>query len=198
MPPPDHSNFIKTDDQSDEFFDFSEPLFDEESEDSWDVDNSPEKKHEFVCGLTLDTKSIYAAAAAQKTGCAELKKIVWDECVSYNYTITLPEDQTGNLAHSWSTPEPSIFQIRGETFLEDHKKVYNFLQECIHVIYNIIHVFFILVYFQITADSILLQTVAVDWLKSDKREDHLAIRPGNIVQVGLTSLKLLRLSYDLK
>ena len=188
MPPPDHSNFIKTDDQSDEFFDFPEPLFDEESEDSWGVDNSPEKKHEFV----------YAAAAAQKTGCADLKKIVWDKCASYNYTITLPEDQTGNLAHSWSTPEPSIFQIRGETFLEDHKKVYYFLQECIHVMFNIIHVFFILVYFQITADSILLQTVAVDLLKSDKREDHLAIRPGNIVQVGMTSLKLLRLSYDLK
>lgn len=157
MPPPDHSNLIKMDDESDEFFDFSEPLFDGESEDSWDADNSPEKKHEFVCGLTLDTRSIYAAAAAQKTGCAELKKIVWDEeCVSYNYTITLPEDQTGNMAHSWSTPEPSIFQIRGETFLEDHKKI--------------------------PADGILLQTVAMDWLKSNKREDHLAIRPGNIVQ----------------
>lgn len=37
-------------------------------------------------------------------------------------------------------------------------------------------------FYQITAESTLLKTVAVDWLKSDKREDHLAIRPGNIVQ----------------
>ncbi|KAL7612704.1 hypothetical protein Lser_V15G08016 [Lactuca serriola] len=80
----------------------------------------------------------------------------FDDESECDYIITLPEDQTGNLAHSWSSPEPSLFPIRGETFLEDRKKI--------------------------TAESTLLKTVAVDWLKSDKREDHLAIRPGNIVQ----------------
>lgn len=162
----DHSNLTNMDDESDEYFDFSEPVFDDESEDSPAADNCPEvysqdachvmveKKHEFVCELTLDTRSLYAAM--QKKGCADLEKIVWDQRVSYNYTITLPEDQTGNLPHSWSAPEPYIFQIRGETFLEDRKKI--------------------------TAESTLLETVAVDWLKSDKREDHLASRPGNIVQ----------------
>ncbi|KAL4576952.1 hypothetical protein LXL04_013053 [Taraxacum kok-saghyz] len=96
-----HSDVVKIDDQSDEFFDF-----DDES-----------------------------------------------EC---NYGTSLPEDQTGNLAHSWSTPESSLFQIRGETFLEDRKKI--------------------------TAESTLLKTVGVDLLKSDKREDDLAGRHGNIVQ----------------
>ncbi|KAI3799380.1 hypothetical protein L1987_34677 [Smallanthus sonchifolius] len=162
----DQSNLVKTDDESDEFFDFSEPLFDDGSENSWTADNNPgiytqdvyvkaEKKHEFVCDqFTLHTRSIYAEV--HKKGCQDLETILWDQCVSYNYTITLPEDQTGNLPHSWSTPEPSLFQLRGETFLDDHKKI--------------------------TAESTLMQTVAVDWLKSDKREDHLANRPGNIVQ----------------
>ncbi|XP_024986550.1 protein ENHANCED DISEASE RESISTANCE 2-like [Cynara cardunculus var. scolymus] len=169
------SNLVQIDDQSDEFFDFAEPLFDDESEGCWGADNGPqlysqdtcnvkpctsfanviaEKKHEFVCELTLDTRSLYASM--QRKGCADLEKLVWDECVSCNYTITLPEDQTGNLANSWSASEPSLFQLRGETFLEDRKKI--------------------------TSESTLLQTVAVDWLKSDKREDDLASRPGNIVQ----------------
>ncbi|GJU78919.1 protein enhanced disease resistance 2 [Tanacetum coccineum] len=54
----DHLNLINMDDQSDEFFDFSEPLYDEETEDSWDVDNSPEKKHEFMAnGLGLKSQN---------------------------------------------------------------------------------------------------------------------------------------------
>ncbi|KAJ0729255.1 putative pleckstrin domain, START domain, protein ENHANCED DISEASE RESISTANCE 2 [Helianthus annuus] len=152
-------------DESDDFFDFEEPLFDDESEGSWATDNKSriystdanavaEKKHDFVCEFTFDTKSI--CTAAQKKGCPDSERIVWEECVSHNYTISLPEDQTGELPHSWSTSDASLFQIRGETFLEDHKKI--------------------------TAENTLLQTAAVDLLKSDKREDHLASRPGNIVQ----------------
>ncbi|KAI7743381.1 LOW QUALITY PROTEIN: hypothetical protein M8C21_003564 [Ambrosia artemisiifolia] len=155
----------RTNDESDEFFDFEEPLFDDESDGGSAADNDSgiysqdayvlaEKKHDFVCEFTLDAKSIYTAA--QKKGCPESETVVWEECISHNYTITLPEDQTGKLPHSWSTPEPSLFPIRGETYLKDHKKI--------------------------PTDNILLQTVAVDWLKSDKREDHLAGRTGNIVQ----------------
>ncbi|MFS7956621.1 putative pleckstrin domain, START domain, protein ENHANCED DISEASE RESISTANCE 2 [Helianthus anomalus] len=149
-------------DESDEFFDFEEPLFDDELEGSRAADNKfniystdayavAEKKHDFVCEFTFDTK--YICTAAQKKGCPDSETIVWEECVSHNYTISLPEDQTGELPHSWSTSDASLFQIRGETFLEDHKK-----------------------------KNTLLQTAVVDWLKSDKREDHLASRPGNIVQ----------------
>ncbi|XP_076887154.1 protein ENHANCED DISEASE RESISTANCE 2-like [Bidens hawaiensis] len=133
----DNGSEGKIDDESDEFFDFPEPLFDDESEGNRAGDND---------------FRIYS----QKKSCSDSDTIVWNECVSHNYTISLPEEQTGDLPNSWSTPEPSLFQVRGETFFEDHKKI--------------------------TAENTLLQTVAVDWLKSDKREDHLASRPENIVQ----------------
>lgn len=37
--------------------------------------------------------------------------------------------------------------------------------------------------FQVKAKGTLMQMVAADWLRSDKREDDLAGRPGSIVQV---------------
>lgn len=37
---------------------------------------------------------------------------------------------------------------------------------------------------QIKAKGTLMQMVAADWLKSDKREDDLGGRPGSIVQVA--------------
>lgn len=37
---------------------------------------------------------------------------------------------------------------------------------------------------QIKAKGTLMQMVAADWLKSDKREDDLGGRPGGIVQVA--------------
>nr|XP_043634410.1 protein ENHANCED DISEASE RESISTANCE 2-like isoform X2 [Erigeron canadensis] len=167
--PSDHIDLMEIDDQSDEFFDFSEPLFADGSEDDWaakngyeilsqdlcDVNTISKNKNDFVCELSLDTRSV--TAAVQRKGCTDMEKIVRDECLSYNYMITLPKDEAaGILPNSWSAPKPSVFQIRGETFLEDRKKI--------------------------PAESTLLQTVAVDWLKSNKREDHLASRPGNIVQ----------------
>lgn len=36
--------------------------------------------------------------------------------------------------------------------------------------------------FKIHAKTTLMQTIAVDWLRSDKREDNLAARSGSIVQ----------------
>ncbi|GJW28048.1 MAK10-like protein [Tanacetum coccineum] len=50
-------------------------------------------------------------------------KMVWVDGVLCDYKFTLPKDQTGSLSNSWSVPEPSLFQIRGETYFEDHKKV---------------------------------------------------------------------------
>lgn len=50
--------------------------------------------------------------------------------------------------------------------------------------FNIYLVFICFHFVQITAKNILMQTVAVDWLKSDKQENDLAGRPGSIVQVG--------------
>nr|GEU90856.1 hypothetical protein [Tanacetum cinerariifolium] len=50
------------------------------------------------------------------------QKTVWGDGILCDYKFTLPEDQTGSLSNSWSVPEPSLFQIRGETYFEDHKK----------------------------------------------------------------------------
>lgn len=39
------------------------------------------------------------------------------------------------------------------------------------------------IFLQIKANSTLMQMVGADWIKSDKREDDLAGRPGGLVQV---------------
>ncbi|KAL8204734.1 hypothetical protein R6Q57_010357 [Mikania cordata] len=73
-----------------------------------------------------------------------------------NHKFSLLEDQTGNLPNSWSVPELSLFQIRAKTYFKDRKKI--------------------------KAQHTLMQTVAVEWLRSDKQENDLAARPGSIVQ----------------
>ncbi|KAL0402269.1 UNVERIFIED_CONTAM: protein ENHANCED DISEASE RESISTANCE 2 [Sesamum latifolium] len=50
----------------------------------------------------------------------------------------------------------------------------------------------------ITAKGTLMQMVAADWLRSDKREDDLAGRPGSIVQVPGATTYNLALYYMLK
>lgn len=47
---------------------------------------------------------------------------------------------------------------------------------------------------QVTAKGTLMQMVAADWLKSDKREDDLGSRPGGIVQV-LLIIELLLIDF---
>lgn len=44
-------------------------------------------------------------------------------------------------------------------------------------------IFLFLSCFQVKAKGTLMQMVAADWLRSDKREDDLGGRPGSIVQV---------------
>ncbi|CAA6655252.1 unnamed protein product [Spirodela intermedia] len=61
-----------------------------------------------------------------------------------------------NLSCSWTSADPTTFLIRGETYLQDRIKI--------------------------KANDTLMQMVAADWLKSDKREDDLGGRPGGIVQ----------------
>nr|AAD20693.1 unknown protein [Arabidopsis thaliana] len=81
------------------------------------------------------------------------------------YGTTLPTDPSCDLPCSWTTTDPSTFLIRGKTYLDDQKKV--------------------------KAKGTLMEMVAADWLKSDKREDDLGSRPGGIVQVpGSTTYSL--------
>ncbi|XP_020964412.1 uncharacterized protein LOC107614178 isoform X1 [Arachis ipaensis] len=73
------------------------------------------------------------------------------------YGSTLPKDFSCTLPCSWAEPDPSTFLIRGANYLEDRQKV--------------------------KAKGTLMQMVAADWLRSDKREDDLGGRPESIVQL---------------
>ncbi|KAJ0790924.1 putative pleckstrin domain, START domain, protein ENHANCED DISEASE RESISTANCE 2 [Helianthus annuus] len=191
-------------DESDDFFDFEEPLFDDESEGSWATDNKSriystvgtkyffkiniqiyqsiihdtcnqsysfcfyiyfqdanavaEKKHDFVCEFTFDTKSI--CTAAQKKGCPDSERIVWRNVYR---TTTQSLFQKIKLVSC-----PTVGQHQMLLYFKFEEKLF---WKTIRRLSSVI-----------TAENTLLQTAAVDLLKSDKREDHLASRPGNIVQ----------------
>ncbi|XP_024984205.1 protein ENHANCED DISEASE RESISTANCE 2-like [Cynara cardunculus var. scolymus] len=158
----DRLGLVEMDDESDEYFDLPEPFVDDQSESSCAAGFPPEIYSQDTCydksctppsNILMNKLNEYTV---HRKGCANLEEMAWENGVSCNYILTLPKDPTGNLPNSWSVPEPSLFQIRGETYFQNRKKI--------------------------TAKSTLMQTVAVDWLRSDKREDHLAARPGSIVQ----------------
>ncbi|KAG6479255.1 hypothetical protein ZIOFF_062717 [Zingiber officinale] len=65
------------------------------------------------------------------------------------------KDSSRSLLSSWAMTDPSTFLIRSESYLHDNLKI--------------------------KANGTLMQMVAADWLKSDRREDDLASRPGAIV-----------------
>ncbi|KAG8380504.1 hypothetical protein BUALT_Bualt06G0022500 [Buddleja alternifolia] len=94
--------------------------------------------------------------AVQKKGYVDLHEITREESVSCCYGATLPKDSTSNMTCSWATADPTSFLIRGDNYLKDHQKI--------------------------KAKGTLMQMVAADWLRSDKREDDLAGRYGSIVQ----------------
>ncbi|OAY67345.1 Protein ENHANCED DISEASE RESISTANCE 2-like [Ananas comosus] len=79
-----------------------------------------------------------------------------EDTVSWSYGTTLQKDLSCTVACSWATADPSTFLIRSETYLQDRHKI--------------------------KAGGTLMQMVAADWLKSNKREDDLGGRPGSIVQ----------------
>ncbi|XP_074560880.1 protein ENHANCED DISEASE RESISTANCE 2-like isoform X2 [Curcuma longa] len=79
-----------------------------------------------------------------------------DDAPSCSYGSTLLKDSSFSLASTWASADPSTFLIRGITYLRDRKKI--------------------------AASGTLMELVAADWLKSDKREDDLSGRSGGIVQ----------------
>nr|PNR33495.1 hypothetical protein PHYPA_025439 [Physcomitrium patens] len=74
---------------------------------------------------------------------------------------TLPKSSGCCTTSCYESAEASIFLIRGKHYLQDRKKV--------------------------VAKDPVMQFVAADWLKSNKREDHLASRPSNPVQQFLAN-----------
>ncbi|KAI8563702.1 hypothetical protein RHMOL_Rhmol03G0129700 [Rhododendron molle] len=146
-------------DAADEFFDVPEPS-DDDHEHEWLPDLSPKLHYPDAYQPRLSSAAGFVkklhGLTAQKKGYMDLHEVAWEENVSRSYGATLAKDPGCNLPCSWTTADPSTFLIRGETYLQDNQKV--------------------------KAKGSLMQMVAADWIRSDKREDDLGSRPGGIVQ----------------
>ncbi|KAG7572827.1 START domain [Arabidopsis suecica] len=151
----------------DEFFDVPEPSDNDHLDDSWtsdfDLDTCcQESRQPKLNSATSLVKKLHDLAV-QKRGYVDLHERAREESSPHAarsppccYGTTLPTDPSCDLPCSWTTTDPSTFLIRGKTYLDDQKKV--------------------------KAKGTLMEMVAADWLKSDKREDDLGSRPGGIVQ----------------
>jgi hypothetical protein len=151
----------------DEFFDVPEPSDNDNLDDSWtsdfDLDTCcQESRQPKLNSATSLVKKLHDLAV-QKRGYVDLHERAKEESSPHAtcnppccYGTTLPTDPSCDLPCSWTTTDPSTFLIRGKTYLDDQKKV--------------------------KAKGTLMEMVAADWLKSDKREDDLGSRPGGIVQ----------------
>ncbi|VVB01739.1 unnamed protein product [Arabis nemorensis] len=159
--PSERSSLVDLNDGVDEFFDVPEPSDNDHLDDSWtsDFDSdtySQESRQPKLNSATSLVKKLHDLAV-QKRGYVDLHERARDEIsVPCCYGATLPTDPNCALPCSWTTTDPSTFLIRGKTYLEDQTKV--------------------------KAKGTLMEMVAADWLKSDKREDDLGSRPGGIVQ----------------
>ncbi|KAI4322275.1 hypothetical protein L6164_021986 [Bauhinia variegata] len=155
----EHTSLVSLNDADDEFFDVPEPSDCEELDNEWMADCS-HKKSQDIRHPKLSTAASFVKRlhelAVQKRGYVDLQEMVKDESISCCYGSTLPQDRTCTLLCSWTEADPSTFLIRGKNYLEDRLKV--------------------------KAKGTLMQMVAADWLRSDKREDDLGGRPGSIVQ----------------
>ncbi|CAL5322331.1 unnamed protein product [Camellia sinensis] len=154
------SSLMGLNDAADEFFDVPEPLDDDHLENYWPSNMSPQlhyqdKYHPKVSSAAGFVKKLHGLAVPKK-GYMDLQEANWEENVSCYHGATLAKDPSCNLPCSWTTGDPSLFLIRGETYLQDNQKI--------------------------KAKGTLMQMVAADWLRSHKHEDDLGSRPGGIVQ----------------
>uniref|UniRef100_A0A6N2L728 START domain-containing protein n=1 Tax=Salix viminalis TaxID=40686 RepID=A0A6N2L728_SALVM len=159
--PSEHASLVGLNDPADEFFDVPEPSDYDQLENGWSSDFGPEMYSQDARQPKLSTAAGFVKKlhdlAVQKRGYMDLQEMVREDNISCCYGTTLPKDLTFTLPSSWATADPSSFLIRGKNYLDDQKKF--------------------------KAKGTLMQMVAADWLRSDKREDDLAGRPGSIVQV---------------
>ncbi|KAH9534586.1 hypothetical protein CY35_17G012900 [Sphagnum magellanicum] len=158
---PKVSTFLKLAD--DEFYDVPE-------DSSWEQDHDPELESQNVQSESEGTSdedksgglSKFSAAATivKRLQAAAQKRTQHgpDEDVidSLFKEGSLPKCSILNTTSCVSNADASTFLIRGKQYLRDHKKV--------------------------VAKEPIMQFVAADWLKSGKREDHLASRTSNLVQ----------------
>ncbi|XP_006354684.1 protein ENHANCED DISEASE RESISTANCE 2-like isoform X2 [Solanum tuberosum] len=151
---PVSSNLTRLDDAADEFYDVPEPSDNEHH--AWASNASPEESYHTKLTTANIVKKLHDLTV-QKRGYMDLQEMAWDqECVSFCYGATLQKDQSFGMPCSWAAADPSSFLIRADSYLADQEKV--------------------------KAKSTLMQMVAADWLRSNRREDDLASRPGGIAQ----------------
>ncbi|KAK3005321.1 hypothetical protein RJ639_017006, partial [Escallonia herrerae] len=170
------SSLMGLKDATDEFFDVPEPSDDDQLEHEWPSDLSPDCHYLDSYQPKLSSAANFVKKlhdlAVQKKGYMDLNEVTWQDSISYSYGATLPKDSSCNLPCSWMAADPSSFLIRGENYLEDRQKI--------------------------KAEGTLMEMVAADWLRSDKREDDLGGRPGGIVQVPGTTTYSLAIYYMMK
>ncbi|KAJ1406400.1 START-like domain superfamily [Sesbania bispinosa] len=141
---------------SDEFFDVPESTDYDHFENEWHSDLASEQmamshpKISSAAGLVKNYMTL------QKKGYMDLQETAREESASCSYGATLQKDPSCTLPCTWAASDPSLFLVRGESYLQDHQKV--------------------------KAKGSLMQMVGADWLRSDTREDDLSSRPGSIVQ----------------
>ncbi|CAN1171878.1 Protein ENHANCED DISEASE RESISTANCE 2 [Linum perenne] len=155
--PSEHASIGGLNDAADEFFDVPEPSDNE----CWSYDFGSEACSQDIRQPKLSSAAVFVKKlhdlAVQKRGYVDLHDMSREDNISCGgYGTTLPKDESCSLLSSWAMTDPSTFLIRGKNYLHDQKKI--------------------------KAKGTLMQMVAADWLKSDKREDDLAGRPGSIVQ----------------
>lgn len=154
------SSLMGFNDATDEFFDVPEPSDDARLGHDWPSDLSPEFRYLDTYQPKLSSTANFVKKlhdlAVQKKGYVDLQEAAWEDTLSYHYGATLPKDSSCNLPCTWAAADPSTFLIRGDRYLQDHQKI--------------------------KAKGTLMQMVAADWIRSNKREDDLGARPGGIVQ----------------
>ncbi|KAK7261343.1 hypothetical protein RIF29_27652 [Crotalaria pallida] len=155
----EHASLGSLNDADDEFYDVPEPSDCDESEYGWMTECSQQRsqdgRQQKLSTAASFVKKLHGLAVHKK-GYVDLQEMVREESIPCSYGSTLPKDPTCTLPCSVTETDPSTFLIRGKNYLEDRLKI--------------------------KAKGTLMQMVAADWLRSDKREDDLGGRPGSIVQ----------------
>ncbi|XP_024985355.1 protein ENHANCED DISEASE RESISTANCE 2-like [Cynara cardunculus var. scolymus] len=141
--------------ESDDYYSYSDSVEDTRSENSWS-DLSPQEVPPPKFSLAVTFLKRLHGSIVQKRGVAPLEDIEWQDSFLSNNDSSFPNDPTGDLPNSWGAAESSSFQIRGETYLQDRKKI--------------------------TGKGTLMQLVAANMLRSTKKQDDFAGRPGSICQ----------------
>ncbi|GAB2276766.1 hypothetical protein Dimus_011482 [Dionaea muscipula] len=153
-----NAGLMDLNDAADEFFDVPEPSAYDNFDNDWSS-YSPEPPTEDYYQPRLSAAGFVKKLqdlAAQRKSCVDFQEGSRVDDTTCCYGATLQKDPSFTTACSWAAADPSTFLIRGEKYLQDQQKV--------------------------KAKQTLMQMVGADWLKSDKREDDLAGRPGGIVQ----------------